>query len=244
MRAPLGLPSGRMVCQRAMNRRSPLSCAALAAAVSSLAACGSGAPSGSCVPPVGDSPVQGPADAWVTVVEFADFQCPYCKIVVPTLDQLETEYPNDMRLVWKNFPLTMHDRSLAAAKAAWCAHEQGGFWQMHDLLYGTDQSDDAFSDARLAADAASIGLDTAAFAACTTSPDTAIRVQADLALGQTAYVGGTPMFFINGERLEGAQPIGTFRDAIDSARLAAQASGVARADYYASLEAGGCHLTP
>ncbi len=241
---PLGLRSGRMVCQPAMNSRSPLFLAALAAAASSLPACGSSTPSGSCVLAVGDSPVQGPGDAWVTIVEFADFQCPYCKIVVPTLAELETEYPNDMRLVWKNFPLTFHDRSLAAAKAALCAHEQGKFWQMHDLLYGTDQSDDAFSDANLASDAAYLGLDTVAFAACTASADTGVRIQADLALGQSSYVGGTPTFFINGKRLEGAQPVGDFRDAIDSARAAAQSSGIARADYYTSLEAGGCNLTP
>ena len=85
--------------------------------------------------PVGTSPVSGPADAWVTIVEFSDFECPYCALVQPTLDTVLTGAGSDVRLVFKHFPLSMHAHARPAAIAADCAHAQGRFWEFHDLVF-------------------------------------------------------------------------------------------------------------
>lgn len=85
--------------------------------------------------PVADSPVRGPNDAWVTIVEWTDFQCPFCSRVVDTLQQVQRNYGTDVRVVVKMNPLPFHVRALAAANAAECAHEQGKFWAVHDALF-------------------------------------------------------------------------------------------------------------
>jgi protein-disulfide isomerase len=86
--------------------------------------------------PVGTSPVRGPADAWITVVEFSDFQCPYCSSVQTTLATVLPEYGTDVRVVFKNYPLPFHSHARATAIAAECAQAQGRFWQFHDLVFG------------------------------------------------------------------------------------------------------------
>jgi len=94
--------------------------------------------------PVGGAPVRGPADAWVTLVEFSDFECPFCRSAEAQVEQVLALHPSDVRLVYKQFPLTsLHDRALPAALAADCAGQQDKFWQMHDLLMQGDLSDDA-----------------------------------------------------------------------------------------------------
>lgn len=85
--------------------------------------------------PVSGSPVRGPADAWVTLVEFSDFECPYCASVQATIDQLRLAYPADVRVVFKHYPLSFHAHARAAAIAAECAGEQGRFWEMHDAIF-------------------------------------------------------------------------------------------------------------
>src|SRR5512142_2343945 len=85
-----------------------------------------------CVVPVNDSPTRGPADAWVTIVEFGDYQCPYCGASEPTLREVDAQRPG-LRWVWKDFPLPQHPRALPTAIAAQCAYSQGHFWEMHDL---------------------------------------------------------------------------------------------------------------
>jgi protein-disulfide isomerase len=86
--------------------------------------------------PLGTSPVRGPADAWITIVEFSDFQCPFCATVQATLATVLPEYGTDVRVVFKNYPLTFHTYARTTAIAAECAHEQGRFWQFHDLVFG------------------------------------------------------------------------------------------------------------
>jgi protein-disulfide isomerase len=90
--------------------------------------------------PVGSSPVNGPADAWITVVEFSDFQCPYCATVQTTLATVLPEYGTDVRVVFKNYPLPFHAYARTTAIAAECAHAQGRFWRFHDLVFGGQQA--------------------------------------------------------------------------------------------------------
>ncbi len=186
--------------------------------------------------PMDDSPVTGPADAWVTLVEFADFECSYCGKAAPTVAKVLANYPVDVRLSWRYFPLTqVHPHALQAAIAAECAREQGKFWAMHDQLFAHQDQLDA-SD--LPNYATAVGLDLPTWQACLTAPAAAARVASDLALGQKLGVTGTPTFVFNGEPLAGALPYSMFVDAIATARSAAVASGIPAADYYAKAILG------
>ena len=214
--------------------RSPAKSLALAAL---LAACGGEAPPASAFMrvPLGDSPQRGPADAWVTIVEFSDFQCPYCGMAEPTVEQVLALYPADARLVYKHFPLSQHANARPAANAAECARAQGPafdgyFWEMHDLLFANQGTLGAASLAGYAAQIA--GLDAAAWQACFDARQLDARVQADLDLGRSLGVSGTPTFAVNGQPLVGAAPLDTFKAAVESARAAAIASGIPRAQYY------------
>jgi protein-disulfide isomerase len=198
-----------------------------------LLACGH-TPLSPCVVPVDNSPTLGPDDAWVTLIEFADFECPYCASVVPTLSHLEADYPTELRLVFKHLPLSFHEHAWHAARAAVCAQAQGRFWDMFDLLYAHQAH---LSDADLASYAAQLGLDTAAFGACVQDPATDQVIQKDGSLASQARISATPSFLVNGKRLVGAQPESDFRSLIDQALARALASGIAASDYYASLTA-------
>ncbi len=185
--------------------------------------------------PLGDSPQRGPADAWVTIVEFADFQCPFCGQAEPTVEQLLAAYPTDVRLVFKHFPLPQHPNARPAANAAECARAQGTppngfFWEMHDLLFANQG---ALGATALAGYAAQIsGLDVAAWQTCFDAKQFDARVTADEELGASVGVGGTPTFAINGEPLVGAQPLATFEQMVEAARQKAIASGISRDRYY------------
>jgi len=196
-----------------------------------LSACGqSSGSAGSLVKvPVLGSPQRGPSDAWVTVVEFADFECPFCRGEEPVLTDLEIIYAGDLRLVFKHFPLTgIHPHAQAAAVGAECAGEQGKFWPMHDLLFTT-----ALDDASLLADAGQVpGLDVATWRACLVAPEPARRVAADVAEAASVGIDGTPTFVVNGMPVVGAVPEADLRAVIDRARTQAVASGIPRADYY------------
>ena len=194
-----------------------------------LVGCGKSSSSPIFKVPVGDSPQRGPADAWVTIVEFADFECPFCRAEQPILADIEAAYAGDVRVVFKHFPLTaIHPHAQAAALAAQCASDQGKFWEMHDLLFTT-----ALDDATLVADAEQIpGLDVAGWQACTSSMAAASRVSTDVALGTELGIDGTPTFVVNGTPVVGAVPENDLRTVIDHARAAATASGIPRADYY------------
>jgi protein-disulfide isomerase len=162
----------------------------------------------------GGDPAIGPADAPVTIVEFSDFQCPYCKTFRDqTLNALLEEYGDQVRFVFRDFPLNqIHPYAQKAAEAAECANEQGKYWEMHDLLFAN--SPNLGVDA-LKGFAEQLGLDTEQFNECLDSGRYADEVTADLQEGMSYGVSGTPTFFINGVRLVGAQPLANFQAIID-----------------------------
>lgn len=158
-----------------------------------------------------DDPVRGPVEAPVTIVEFSDFQCPYCARVQPVLGQLLKKYPSQVRLVFKNSPLPMHHQAKAAAEAALCAGEQGKFWEMHDWLYA-HQAD--LSGSSISAAAAEIGLDADRFSACVAKHGMMRRLDADMKEARQLGVNGTPTFFVNGRMLRGAQKFQAMDEAV------------------------------
>jgi len=160
-----------------------------------------------------DDPALGPAGAPVTIIEFSDFQCPFCQRVVPTLKRVRETYGDRVRLVWKDFPLTsIHPQAFKAAEAAQCAREQGKFWEYHDRLFGNQQALDVDSLKKYAVDTA---LDAAKFNACLDTAKYAERVQAQMEVGAGLGVNSTPAVFVNGRLLSGAQPYETFSAVID-----------------------------
>lgn len=180
--------------------------------------------------PVGNSPVRGPNDAWVTIVESADFQCPFCKRVEGTLEQIEKKYGHDVRLVFKNNPLPFHQHAMPAAIAAECAKVQGKFWPMHDALY---KGQPALTSADLEKYAKQAGVNVTKWKACLTSPQPKVAIQADQQLAARMGARGTPAFFINGRFLSGAQPFASFQALIDQELKKAKSSGIPKAQYYA-----------
>ena len=157
-------------------------------------------------------PWSGGKDASVTVVEFSDFQCPYCRAAENSVKQIKTKYGDKIKFVYLDFPLNFHDHAMDAARASHCAADQDKFWQYHDALFA-DQSKLAAADLKAAA--VKLGLDGKKFDGCMAkqTPDAAIR--ADLAQGQSLGVTGTPTFFINGRELVGAQPPNKISSIID-----------------------------
>jgi protein-disulfide isomerase len=157
---------------------------------------------------------RGPAAAPVTILEWSDFQCPYCKDAQAVLARLLAEFPDSVRLVFKDFPLRSHDRAVPAALAARCAGTQGRFWEYHDLLF-VAQPD--FTRDALLGYARRLGLDVPGFTDCLDAARFADAVAADQREGREAGVRATPTFFVNGLKIEGALPIEEFRDAIRQA---------------------------
>ena len=153
-------------------------------------------------------PARGPADAPVTIVEFSDFHCPYCRAVQPTLTALLAKYPKQVRLVYRHLPLDgLHPQARRASEASWCANEQGKFWAFHDRVYaGRSEA----SDAVLKQYATAAGLDLAAFETCLASGRAKEPIQRDVDEGQKHGVNGTPGFFINGRFMSGNLPLDTF----------------------------------
>ena len=148
-------------------------------------------------------PTRGPAGAPVTIVEFADFQCPYCKQMVKPLEQLLKTYGDSVRLVYRQFPIaSIHPEAQKAAEASLCASAQGKFWEMHDALYADQQGLDVPS---LRKTARSLGLNGAKFDSCLDSEQFASEIKIDLEAGRSAGITGTPGFFINGRFLSGIQ---------------------------------------
>jgi protein-disulfide isomerase len=145
--------------------------------------------------PVADAYVRGPKDAPVTIIEFSDFQCPYCAQAKTLVDQVLKAYPQNVNFVYKNFPLPMHPNADPAARAALAAGKQGKFWEMHDALFSHsgDLSSQTIHDL-----AEKLHLDRAKFDADMTSPAVKEQVDVDIRQGKVAGVRGTPSFFING----------------------------------------------
>jgi protein-disulfide isomerase len=160
----------------------------------------------------GSSPAKGPANAPVEVIEFADFQCPYCQAVSPTVTRVLTTYGDRIKFVFRNYPLASHQQARPAAEAAQCANEQGKFWQYHDRLFGEPNK---LSDAELKQTAAALGLNAAQFNKCVDDHKYLSVVDTDAEAGNEAGVTGTPAFFVNGRLLSGAQPFDAFKRVID-----------------------------
>jgi protein-disulfide isomerase len=154
------------------------------------------------------APVRGAAGAPVTVVEFSDFECPFCKQTHPTLKQLLERYPDKVRLAYRDFPLdSIHPQARRAAEAARCAQDQGKFWEYHDALF-TQSPQLALEDLRRYA--GQVGLDVTKFDGCLAAGVHKATVQRDLDEGNRLGITGTPAFFINGRTLTGAQPLEAF----------------------------------
>lgn len=166
---------------------------------------------------IGAAPTRGLESAPVTIVEFSDFQCPFCARVTPTLEKVRTEYPERVRLVFKHNPLPFHAQAMDAHKASLAAGEQGMFWEMHDRLFADQQALDAVS---LKRHAQALGLDLAAFESVMSSPEVAAKIDADKAQARELGARATPSFFINGRFLSGAQPYEVFRERIEAALAA------------------------
>ena len=167
-----------------------------------------------------DSPALGPKGAPIEMIEFSDFQCPFCYRVRPTLEKVLSTYGDKIRFVYRNYPLPSHPNAHPAAEAAQCANEQGKFWPYHDKLFADPRK---LSDADLKQAAVDLGLDAAKFDACVDSHKYKARVDADMQAGDAAGVNGTPAFFINGRQLSGAQPYEVFKQLIDEELAAKKA---------------------
>ncbi len=157
-------------------------------------------------------PSRGPAEAPVTIVEFSDFQCPFCSRVLDTVKQVEERYKGQVRLVFRHFPLNSHANAPKAAEASACANDQGKFWELHDRMFA-NQSGLALD--ALKGMAADLGLDTAKFNECLDKGIYAEAVKKDFEAGAAAGVNGTPAFFINGRLVSGAAPLEQFTRVID-----------------------------
>lgn len=164
--------------------------------------------------PTDDDPVLGPADAAITIIEFSDYECPYCqRWHAEVFERLMDTYADQVRLVYRDFPLTsIHPNAFAAAEAANCANEQGGFWDFHDRLFSMEQG---LSSQAYQLYARQLGLDEEAFKECLDSGRYKEEVQSDFDYAAELGVRSTPTFFINGIAVVGAQPYEVFQQIID-----------------------------
>jgi protein-disulfide isomerase len=161
---------------------------------------------------VAGAPVTGAQGAPITVVEFSDFQCPYCIKAVPELRALLAAYPKQVRLIFKQFPLERHSQAAAAAAAALAAHKQGKFWPLHDSLFAQQGH---LSAEKITALAAAAGLDMARFQADVKSPEIQKAVERDRDEGEKVGVEGTPTIYINGQHYNGVIALDALKPVID-----------------------------
>ena len=157
-------------------------------------------------------PSRGPANARVEVIEFSDFQCPYCERAYPVVQQVLSTYGDKIHFVYRNYPLPSHPNAEPAAEAAACAAEQGKFWEYHNRLF---EHQDKLGDTDLKDDAAALGLDNGKFTICVNTHKYQKDIAADIAAANDVGVTGTPAFFVNGRPLDGAQPFEVFKQVID-----------------------------
>jgi protein-disulfide isomerase len=164
----------------------------------------------------------GPVDAPVTIVEFSDYQCPYCQRAEPTVKQVLQQYEGQVRFVYKHFPLeSIHPLARGASEAAGCAEDQGRFWDYHERVFAAANG---LEPAALEGYATELELDLEAFRACVAERRHADKITTDLRDGQAAEVSSTPTFFVNGVKLKGAQPFSEFQRLIEAELAAAGAS--------------------
>jgi protein-disulfide isomerase len=166
---------------------------------------------------IDDDSIKGDKDAPVTIVEFSDYECPFCeRFYSQTYNLIESEYidTGKVKLIFRDFPLSFHANAQKAAEAAECAGEQGKYYEMHDKLFeeGVSNGIDSFKQY-----AKEIGLNEDEFNTCLDTGAMASEVKEDMSDGQKAGVQGTPAFFINGELVSGAQPFSVFQEKIEAA---------------------------
>lgn len=164
-----------------------------------------------------DDAIEGNINAEVTIIEFSDYECPYCeKFYSQTLGQIRTNYveTGKVKIIFRDFPLSFHKNAQKAAEAAECAGEQGKYYEMHDMLFGYGVVGGVESFKQYAKE---IGLNEENFNTCLDSGKMKSEVQKDMSDGQKAGIAGTPAFFINGELITGAQPFSVFEQAIEAA---------------------------
>jgi predicted DsbA family dithiol-disulfide isomerase len=159
----------------------------------------------------GSSPVKGSANPRVTIVEFSDFECPFCNQVQSTLKQITDSYSKDVRLVFKHLPLEGHRNSFPAARAAYCAGEQDRFWQFHDALFSSSDH----STAALELIASKLGLARERFQACVNSEQSRAAIVKDLETARTFRIDSTPSFIVNGKLIKGALSFVDFQKIIE-----------------------------
>lgn len=163
---------------------------------------------------VGDAPVMGPESAPVTIIEFSDFQCPFCAKGATVVDEIKQKYGDKVRVAFKNFPLPFHNQARGASMAALCAHDQEEekFWEMHDKLFANQEK---LMEKDLEGYAKEIGLDMDSFKECVATEKFAQQIDSDIEEGQKVGVKSTPTFYVNGILVNGAQPLDAFSEIID-----------------------------
>jgi protein-disulfide isomerase len=191
------------------------------------------------VPVDKSAPQRGPSDALVTIVQFSEFQCPFCNRVLPTVEQVVKTYGKDVRVVWKNNPLPFHDKAGLAAEAAMEANDQGKFWEFHDKLFANQQK---LAREDLEKYASEAGLNMTKFKAALDTNEHKSVIDADQQLARSLGASGTPSFFINGRSLRGAQPFEAFKAVIDEELAKAKelvGKGTPRSQLYAKVTENG-----
>ena len=191
------------------------------------------------VPVAAEDAVKGPADALVTIVEFSEFQCPFCSRVLPTTKQIFDTYGKDVRVIFKHAPLPFHADAPLASEAALAAGAQGKFWEYHDVLFANQKD---LKRESLDKFAGQVGLNMGKFKADLDSNKFKAQVERDKALATSIGAGGTPNFYVNGRNLVGAQPFEAFKKIIDEELVKAKAlvaKGTARSAVYAELTKNG-----
>lgn len=161
--------------------------------------------------PVAGAPVRGPADAKITLVEFSDFECPFCSAAEKEVDIVMAAYPKDVKLIYKQFPLSMHPHAEMAAEASLAAQDQGKFWEMYDALFKNYR---LLSKTKILAIAQGLGLDMDKFKADLESARFKTAVEKDLADGEAAGVYGTPAFYIDGKQYNGPMNLAALKPII------------------------------
>jgi protein-disulfide isomerase len=157
-------------------------------------------------------PFKGAEDAKVTIVEFSDFQCPYCAKATEPVDAIAEAFPEDVKIYFLHFPLNFHQQAMPAAKASRCAQKQDKFWEMHDKIFENQKS---MSEDDLKTYAKDLGLNMKKFEACMEDPATEAFVKADMSQGTKAGVGGTPSFYVNGKQHQGPPSVEDIRALVE-----------------------------
>ena len=192
----------------------------------------------------GDEPVKGKPDAPITIVEYTDFQCPFCSKVIPAIDDTLKAYPDKVKLVFKNYPLSFHQNAMPAAEAAQCAKEQGKFWEVEEKYFANQGELDATGLAKHAKDA---GVNMAKFDECLKAHKYKSAVEADMAAAEKIQVTGTPSVFVQGRKMVAGRAPEDFKRVVDEELAKADAlikGGTAAKDVYAKMIADGKEFTP